>query len=244
MELNNQMTQQQMQSTEQSKPLFGADNNALVALVSVNLMVAVVYGMTRMVYFLEGLPMSAFYDEVVHHFMLSPYYQEALEKPWTFLIYNWSHDQFWTLCGNLIWLTVFGTILQNQKANKHLFPIYFYSGILGAIAFIAMGAGISFMGAELSIMALATAALSLQPNYQLKLGGTGGIPVWILFTVYFVIQIATHISGTPVFFLTLSVGGFAGVGYMYLLKKKIDLGNWMHVIVKKCNGYMAPKEAQ
>ena len=238
------MTQQQMQSTEQSKPLFGADNNALVALVSVNLMVAVVYGMTRMVYFLEGLPMSAFYDEVVHHFMLSPYYQEALEKPWTFLIYNWSHDQFWTLCGNLIWLTVFGTILQNQKANKHLFPIYFYSGILGAIAFIAMGAGISFMGAELSIMALATAALSLQPNYQLKLGGTGGIPVWILFTVYFVIQIATHISGTPVFFLTLSVGGFAGVGYMYLLKKKIDLGNWMHVIVKKCNGYMAPKEAQ
>jgi membrane associated rhomboid family serine protease len=238
------MTQQQMQSTEQSKPLFGADNNALVALVSVNLMVAVVYGMTRMVYFLEGLPMSAFYDEVVHHFMLSPYYQEALEKPWTFLIYNWSHDQFWTLCGNLIWLTVFGTILQNQKANKHLFPIYFYSGILGAIAFIAMGAGISFMGAELSIMALATAALSLQPNYQLKLEGTGGIPVWILFTVYFVIQIATHISGTPVFFLTLSVGGFAGVGYMYLLKKKIDLGNWMHVIVKKCNGYMAPKEAQ
>ncbi len=62
-----------MQSTEQSKPLFGADNNALVALVSVNLMIAVTYAMTRMVYFLEGLPMSQFYDEVVHHFMLSPY---------------------------------------------------------------------------------------------------------------------------------------------------------------------------
>jgi len=238
------MIQQHMQSTEQSKPLLGADNNALVALVSVNLMVAVAYGMTRMVYFLEGMPMSQFYDEVVHHFMLSPYYQEALEKPWTFFIYNWSHDQFWTLCGNLIWLTVFGTILQNQKANKHLFPIYFYSGILGAIAFIAMGAGISFMGAELSIMALATAALSLQPNYQLKLSGTGGIPVWLIFAVYFVIQVATHLTGTPVFFLTLSVGGLVGVLYMYLLKKKIDLGNWMHLIVKKFNGYMAPKEAQ
>ena len=61
--------------------------------------------------------------------MLSPYYQEALEKPWTFFIYNWSHDQFWTLCGNMIWLTVFGLILQNQGANKHLFPIYLYSGI-------------------------------------------------------------------------------------------------------------------
>lgn len=233
-----------MQSTEQTKPLFGADNNALVALVSANLMIAVTYGMTRMVYFLEGFPMSQFYDEVVHHFMLSPYYQEALEKPWTFFIYNCSHDHFWTLCGNMIWLTVFGNILQNQKANKHLFPIYVYSGILGALAFIALGAGISFMGAELSIMAIATAALSLNPTYQLQLNGTGGIPVWLIFMVYFVIQVATHLTGTPVFFFTLSVGGLVGVLYMYLLKKKIDLGKWMHVVVKKGNRLLAPKEVQ
>lgn len=229
---------------KESKPLLGADNNALVAIVSVNLMIAVAYGMTRMVYYLEGFPMAQFYDEVVHHFMLSPYYQEALEKPWTFFIYNWSHDQFWTLCGNLIWLTVFGTILQNQQSNKHLFPIYFYSGILGGIAFILMGAGISFMGAELSIMALATAALSLNPRYKLSLSGTSIPPVWVIFVIYFVIQFATHLSGTPVFFFTLSVGGFVGVGYMYLLKKKIDLGNWMHQLVKKFNAYMAPKDAQ
>jgi membrane associated rhomboid family serine protease len=188
--------------------------------------------------------MSQFYDEVVHHFMLSPYYQEALEKPWTFFIYNWSHDQFWRLCGNMIWLTVFGNILQNQKANKHLFPIYFYSGIIGALAFIGLGAGVSFMGAELSIMALATAALSLNPSYQLKLNGAGGIPVWLIFTVYFVIQVATHLTGAPVFFFTLNLGGLIGVLYMYLLKKKIDLGNWMHVLVKKCNGMMAPKAAE
>ena len=144
----------------------------------------------------------------------------------------------------MIWLTVFGTILQNQKANKHLFPIYFYSGIIGAIAFIGLGVGVSFMGAELSIMALATAALSLNPTYQLKLNGTGGIPVWLIFIVYFIIQIATHVTGTPVFFFTLNLGGLVGVLYMYLLKKKIDLGNWMHVIVKKCNGFMAPKVAE
>ncbi len=231
-----------MQTTEQSKPLLGADNNALVALVSVNLMIAVTYGMTRMVYFLEGFPMAQFYDEVVHHFMLSPYYQESLEKPWTFFIYNWGHDQFWTLCGNMIWLTVFGTILQNQQSNRHLFPVYFYSGIIGALAFIALGAGVSFMGAELSIMALATAALSLNPAYQLKLSGAAGIPVWLIFSVYFVVQIATHLSGNPVFFFTLSVGGFVGVVYMFFLKKKIDLGAWMHVLVKKCNAIMAPKE--
>jgi hypothetical protein len=56
--------------------------------------------------------------------------------------------------------------------------------------------------------------------------------------------LATHATGTPVFFLTLNVGGLVGVLYMYLLKKNIDLGNWMHVLVKKCNGLMAPKEAQ
>jgi hypothetical protein len=56
--------------------------------------------------------------------------------------------------------------------------------------------------------------------------------------------LATHATGTPVFFLTFTVGGLLGVLYMYLLKKKIDLGNWMHVLVKKCNGFMAPKEAQ
>jgi membrane associated rhomboid family serine protease len=142
----------------------------------------------------------------------------------------------------MIWLTVFGTILQNQHSNRHLFPVYFYSGIIGALAFIALGAGVSFMGAELSIMALATAALSLNPAYQLKLSGTAGIPVWLIFTVYFVVQIATHLSGNPVFFFTLSVGGFVGVVYMFFLKKKIDLGAWMHLFVKKCNAMMAPKE--
>lgn len=233
-----------MHIKETSKPLFGADNNALVALVSVNLMVAVTYGMTRMVYFLEGFPMAQFYDEVVHHFMISPYYQEAVEKPWTFFIYNWSHDQFWTLCGNMIWLTVFGSILQNQQSNKHLFPIYFYSGILGAFAFIAVGAGVSFMGAEISIMALATAALSLNPGYAFKLNGTGAIPVWVIFAVYSVVQVATHVSGTPAFFLTWSVGGLVGILYMYLLKKKIDLGAWMHLVVVKFNRFMAPKEGQ
>lgn len=230
-----------MQLTENKRPLLGADNNALVALLSVNLMIAVTYGMTRMVYYLEGFPMAQFYDEVVHHFMLSPYYQEALEKPWTFFIYNWSHDQFWTLCGNMIWLTVFGLILQNQGANKHLFPIYLYSGIMGAIAFIGMGAGISFMGAELSIMALSSAALSVGPSYRLVVSGTSMPPVWIFFVVYFVIQIATHLSGTPVFFFTLSVGGFVGVLYMYLLKKQVDLGKWMHQLVHIFNGFMAPK---
>lgn len=231
-----------MQKTAPSKPLLGADNNALVAIVSVNLMIAVAYGMTRMVYFLEGFPLSQFYDEVVHHFMLSPYYQETLEKPWTFFIYNWSHDQFWSLCGNMIWLTVFGSVLQNQQANKHLFPIYFYSGLIGAIAFIMLGAGISFMGAELSIMALASAALSVNPRYKLSLSGTNMPAVWIIFVIYFVVQVATHLKGTPVFFFTLSVGGLVGVVYMYLLKKKIDLGCWMHQIVKRFNAYMAPKE--
>lgn len=230
-----------MQKIEQSRPLLGADNNALVGLVSVNLMLAVAYGMTRMVYYLEGFPMAQFYDEVVHHFMLSPYYQEALEKPWSFFIYNWSHDQFWTLCGNMIWLSFFGSVLQNQKANKHLFPIYFYSGLIGAIAFILLGVGVSFMGAEISIMALATAALSVNPNYKLNISGTNLPPIWMVFTFYFLLQFSTHLSGSPVFFFTLSVGGLVGVLYMYLLKKKVDLGKWMHTLSNSLNNFLAPK---
>jgi hypothetical protein len=35
-----------------------------------------------------------------------------------------------------------------------------------------------------------------------------------------------------------------GVLYMYLLKKKIDLGAWMHLVVVKFNRFMAPKEGQ
>jgi membrane associated rhomboid family serine protease len=100
------------------------------------------------------------------------------------------------------------------------------------------------MGAELSIMALATAALSLNPTYQIQFNGTRGIPVWLIFIVYFILQLATHLTGTPVFFLTFIVGGLVGVLYIFLLKKKIDLGNWMHVIVKKCNELMAPKAAE
>jgi hypothetical protein len=38
------------------------------------------------------------------------------------------------------------------------------------------------------------------------------------------------------------VGGLTGLGYIFLLKKQIDLGNWMHRLLNLLNNSLSPKQ--
>ena len=121
-----------MQSATDQKPLLGADNNSLVALLAINLVGYVILGLIKVVYYLESLPLEQYYAQIFQPFTLD---QHWLSHPWSILTYNWIHDGFWMVFANMIWLSVFSYALQSKAANKHIFPIYFYSGVLGALVY-------------------------------------------------------------------------------------------------------------
>ena len=234
-----------MNSDINQKPLLGADNNALVALLSVNLVVFVILGFLKVVYYLDSTPLEEFYKNIFHQFTLSNNGLVILSKPWSLLTYNWVHDGFWALFTNMIWLSLFGYVLQNAQANKHLFPIYFYSGLVGAMVFSILAlTGIivnPFFGANESVMAIALATMIIVPQFKLLKNIGNGIPIWIVCVIYIVLQIIALIQNQLASIIATILSACVGVLYALLLKKEIDLGKWMHNLLNWVNKIGAPK---
>ena len=237
-----------MQQGPNQKPILGADNNALVALLAINLVAYVMLGFLKVIYFLDGTPIELFYKNIFHLFTLPTSGAAWLTHAWSLFTFNWIHDGFWELFTNMIWLSVFGYVLQMNQSNKHLFPIYFYAGLLGGIAYIMMSFGvgsnfISFplMGASMSVSALAIAATLLVPRFKLLANIGNGVPVWILSIIYFALQIATLTNYQFANSLVAIISVLTGVVYVLLLKNGIDLGKWMHNLLHWLNKSAAPK---
>ena len=154
---------------------------------------------------------------------------------------NWAHDGFWILLTNMIWLTAFGIVLQESNANKHLFPVYFYGGLVAGIVYCFLGSSTPLIGASSSVMAIATAALLLQPQYRLLKNIGGGIPLWVLGLCFIVLQGFSFIHIQWATILASLIGAATGALYILLLKKGIDLGKWMHQLLHLLNNSLAPK---
>jgi hypothetical protein len=219
-------------------PILGADNNTLVALLSVNLVSYVMFGLIKVIYYLESLPVEKFTAQILQPLTLT---QKWSSSPWSLLTYNWVHDGFWVLFGNLIWFCVFGYILQQKGANKHIFPIYFYGGIIGAIAFLLIGSNQPLYGAGVSVTALVVASMALLPNYKLLPNIGGGISLWIIGVAYLILQGYALIAAPIATDIAILFGGITGLIYVMLLKRGQDLGKWMHQLLHLLNNSLAPK---
>ncbi|MEK0422852.1 MAG: hypothetical protein RLZ95_762 [Bacteroidota bacterium] len=227
-----------MQDEKNQKPLLGADNNALVALLAINLVGYVILGLLKVIYYLESLPLEQFYNQIFYPLTLQ---RDWLHQPWSLFVYNWVHDGFWTLFTNMIWLSIFTYVLQVKGANKHVFPIYFYSGLMGAICFLCMSANQPLVGAAVSVTALVVATMVLTPQYKLLSSLLGGLPIWILGIIYLVLQGYSLVNTSLSVILSIAIGGVTGGVYVMLLKRGKDLGKWMHQLLHLLNNSLSPK---
>ena len=230
-----------MQEIRSEKPLIGADNNSLIAVLSINLILFVLIVFLKVVYYLSSIPIDQFYTQIVQPTILFSNWQILVHQPWTLFTYNWAHDGFWILLTNMIWLTAFGIVLQESNANKHLFPVYFYGGLVAGIVYCFLGSSTPLIGASSSVMAIATAALLLQPQYRLLKNIGGGIPLWVLGLCFIVLQGFSFIHIQWATILASLIGAATGALYILLLKKGIDLGKWMHQLLHLLNNSLAPK---
>jgi membrane associated rhomboid family serine protease len=227
-----------MEIENNQKPLLGADNNALVALLAINLVGYVILGLIKVVYYLESLPLEQYAAQIFQPLTLT---SNWLKSPWSILTYNWVHDGFWILFANMIWLSVFSYTLQLKAANKHIFPIYFYSGIMGALVYLIMGYNQPIFGAGPSVTGITIAVITLFPNYKLLPNLYGGLPIWILGMIYLLLQGYFLLDANIATDIVTLVGGLTGAVYVMLLKRGKDLGKWMHQLLNLLNNSLAPK---
>jgi len=227
-----------MQSEKIQKPLLGDDNNSLVALLAINLIAFVMIGLIKVIYFLESLPVEQFYNQIYYPLILQ---SDWLSHPWTLFTYNWVHDGFWILFANMVWLSLFSYILQSNGANKHIFPIYFYGGLISPIPFMLMASNQPLVGSYACVTGIVIACVALTPNYKVLKSVGGGIPIWVFGLIFMALQAYLLLEAPLAIQLSVLLGGLVGFIYILLLKKGKDLGKWMHQLLHLLNNSLMPK---
>lgn len=188
--------------------------------------------------FIKGMqaePSSA----LVNNVALSSPFINNIYKPWTLLTYGISHISIWAMISNMIWLWMFGNVLQEMTNNKHIVPVFIYGVIIAGICFILMqlipwgnqlkGQHI-LLGANTGVIAIALASVRLAPDYRFFRNLGNGIPLWVLGLIFILLQ-AVNASAfgisTTLSYLTAAVVGSV---YVTLLNRGKEPFAWMYNI--------------
>jgi len=230
---------------------LGEEKNMVIQLLLINITVFVLLFFTEVIYRLEGNPLARYHNDVLSHLVLPANVTTLLHNPWSLITAMFTHDSFWMIVSNMIWLACFGTMLQNHAGRQRILPLYLLSGIVGAV-FYLLGMQIipSFRelqpfatttGASAAVMGLAIGATVVAPRYRLL--PNLPIPFWIITVIFLLANIVTHVinSNDLTMIPSLIGGGLTGLLYMQQWKKGNDLGAGFNRALHKITHLFHPK---
>lgn len=197
-------------------------------LIIANVSVWILLSLLQLVHFLNALPA----ESVISYFALPADVMKLSLKPWTVITYMFTHQSFWHLFFNMIWLYWFSKIFLEFKNGKYLLMVYVLGGIFGGLTFLVaynifpVFAGAlpmaSCIGASASVLAITVATAFLSPNYNLSLLFLGNIKIKhivIVILVIDVLMIRYENPGGHFAHLGGALTGFVIYGITYLYTK-------------------------
>ena len=242
------------QQRNQSKLSIGQDGNTLTMLLAINLTVFAVLAFIKVIYYFSFKDQGVVYfnDQVFKWFSLPADMSVFITRPWTLVTHMFVHDTagIWHILGNMIWLWVFGNILQDLAGNKKLVPLYLYGGFAGALVYaLAFNfipalqpdlAQSQAVGASAAVMAIAIGATTLAPGYRIFPMLNGGIPLWVITIIYLIVDIASIPFGNAGGHIA-HLGG-AAMGYFFIsaMQRGNDWGGWMNNFFDWVNNLFNP----
>jgi len=229
-------------------------NNALILLIAINMIVFVILAFLKAVFYLRyegGTEAIHFYNtNILSLFTLPADVSKIGARPWTILTHMFSHDSVWHLLGNMLWLWVFGYIFLDLTGNRKIFPLYIYGAFAGALAFVlaynflpALKQALPIaeaLGASAGVMAIAVAVTTISPGYRIFPMLFGGIPIWVLTTIYLIIDLASiPLSNTGGHIAHLA-GAVTGFLFIYSFRRGHDWSEWMNNFFDWVNNLFNP----
>lgn len=225
-----------------SKISLGQSGNTLISLIAINLVIFIILQFIKVVYrfqFSTGEAAVATYTtDILEWFTLPADTDKMLGRPWTILTHMFVHDGIWHIFGNMLWLWVFGYIMQDLTGNRKIIPVYIYGGLFGALAYVLafnflpgfrpLLPGATALGASAGVMAIAVATTVVAPGYRIFPMLNGGIPLWIITGIYLIIDLATIPYSNPGGHIAHLAGAFMGFLFIFFLRRGYDWSDWMN----------------
>src|SRR6186997_25377 len=216
-----------------SKFTDNLQENALVQLITINLVLFVLFQLIQVFYFFsftEGTTGVKFMNDFYYNLALPGSFSQFIHKPWTLITHMFYHQGLWHIIGNMLWLWMFGYIFHDLTGNRQIIPLFIYGALGGAIAFMLAYNFIPVLstlnatatGASAGIMAIVVATTMLAPGYRIFPMLNGGIPLWVLTVIYLIIDLALiPVSNTGGHIAHLA-GGFTGFLFIFFMRRGFD----------------------
>ncbi len=227
-----------------------ATNNPLMMLIIINVLVFILLHFIKSIYAFSSLSESLFMQNTYSWFTMPADLLSLAKRPWTMLTAMFTQLNMILLLSNLFWLWTFGFILQDLAGEKRVFPLYLYGGLAGGISFLLtynlvpslhpLRENMVFFGATTPVIAIAVAATTLSPQYRLFPMIGGGIPLWIITLVFFVIDFAS-ITGQSSMFFCHAASALLGFLFSRALLRGDDWTYWMNDFYDRVTNLFNPK---
>lgn len=200
-------------------------NNIIWQIIAVNVLVFLVWKCVQLIEMMTG---ASTISELRIYLLLPASLQTLLYRPWTLVTYMFIHDGFIHLLFNMLWLHWIGQLFITYLGNKRVWPVYIAGGIVGAFLFVLAHSVFPYLipsalnsfavGSSAGVLAIAVAAASLLPNYEIELLLVGWVRLKyiVLFVVLFdLISIPYSNTGGHLAHLGGALLGFIYVKFLY-----------------------------
>ncbi len=228
----------------QRKLLLGQKDDHLIVLMAICLILFVVLAFIKAIWYVnypeKMVAQNYFLNDVMYQFTLPASFQAFLHRPWTLItsMFVANNNDFWKVFPQMLWLWSFGYILQDIMGRGKLVPVFIYGGLGGAISFMlfynflpALLPAMPFAtlgGISCGVIAVAVVITMVSPGYRLFPLLAGGIPLWVLTTLFLISDFATVSIADTGTLLTHVAAALTGVLFTFFLHRGYDWSNWMN----------------
>lgn len=222
--------------------------SALTRLIYLNLAVFILIQLSLI--FLHLFGKAELLDEMILWLAVPSDLQNLLLKPWTIIIYMFTHRDFLHILFNLLWLYWFGKIFLGYLTEKQLVSVYVLGGIAGAALYIVSynlfpglqpaAANSVALGASAAVMSIVIAIASLVPSYRIYVVFIGPVKIiWVAligFALSSLLDFSVNTGGK-----IAHIGG-ALFGYLFTLRlqKGHDITMWFSRFTDMIVYYLKP----
>lgn len=212
------------------------NNNTLIRLIYVNLAVFLIIHVVNLVFFLFQSR-----SPLVEWLAMPTHFERLILKPWTFITYMFTHEDFLHILFNLIFLYFGGKIFLQFLNERKLLTTYILGGIAGGLLFLlsynffpVFGQavyGARIIGASASVMAIIFATTTLVPNYSVLLPFIGPVKLKYIALFYLIMDIISIPKDNPGGHIAHLGGALYGFIYIQQYRAGRDHSNWFGKII-------------
>jgi membrane associated rhomboid family serine protease len=220
---------------DEFKNAFNRPNNELIQIILINVVVFAVLIILKVFLTLGGA--GQVYALILDQLMLPSDIGSFLFKPWTLITYFFTHEGFFHILFNMLFLYWFGKLIVEYLGSQKLLALYVIGGLTGGLFFILIYNLLPYfesrvatsvmLGASGGVFAVVVGAATLMPNFTFFLMFIGPVKIKYIAIFYVFLSFAQTIGANAGGELAHLGGAFMGYYYVRQVQKGNDIGSWI-----------------